>query len=332
MSTHSVNVIEVTDVLPHANAERLEVIPVGGWQAVVKKGDFKPGDKAVYIEPDYTVPTSRPEFSFLAKEGRDRHRLKAVRLRGVLSYGLLIPIPPDIASASVGTNVIEQLDVQRWEPEAKTNPASDQLPQAEWPKTHAPIFDVESLQRFPDILQAGEPVIVTEKVHGANARYTFVNGTFYIGSRNHWLKDTTNAWARAAHAGAGIRTWCQANEGSVLYGEIYGNVQSLKYGLDRSTVAFAAFAATRGGQWVDQKELFCTLAALDVKTVPVLYEGPFDPEAIKVFAERDSQVAVVEGHMMEGIVIVPVSERFDINLGKRVAFKHISDRYWTGND
>lgn len=33
-----------------------------GWRAVVKKGQFAPGD--IYIEPDYTVPTARPEFSF----------------------------------------------------------------------------------------------------------------------------------------------------------------------------------------------------------------------------------------------------------------------------
>ena len=83
MSTHSVNIIEIGEVLPHDNAERLEIVPVGGWRAVVKKGQFTRGDRAVYIEPDYTVPTTHPDFAFLAREGRDRHRFKAVRLRGV---------------------------------------------------------------------------------------------------------------------------------------------------------------------------------------------------------------------------------------------------------
>ena len=95
MSTHSVTVIEIKEVRPHDNAERLEIVPIGGWQAVVKKGQFKLGDRAIYIQPDYTVPTARPEFAFLAKEGRSRHRLKAIRLRGVLSYGLLISVPED---------------------------------------------------------------------------------------------------------------------------------------------------------------------------------------------------------------------------------------------
>jgi RNA ligase (TIGR02306 family) len=108
MSTHSVNIVEIAEVLPHANAERLEIIPVGGWQAVVRKGQFAVGDRAVYIEPDYTVPTARPEFAFLAKEGRDRHRLKAVRLRGALSFGLLIPVPDELNGVLPGDDVMAE--------------------------------------------------------------------------------------------------------------------------------------------------------------------------------------------------------------------------------
>ena len=47
MSTHAVNVIGIDEVRPHPNAERLEIIPVGGWQAVAKKGQFTVGDRAV---------------------------------------------------------------------------------------------------------------------------------------------------------------------------------------------------------------------------------------------------------------------------------------------
>lgn len=331
MSTHSVNVIKIEAVLPHDNAERLEIVPVGGWQAVVKKGDFKPGDKAIYIEPDYTVPTSRPEFSFLARPDRARHRLKAVRLRGKLSYGLLIPVPADLP-VEIGDNVMDLLEVQRWQPEEKVRTGGDRLSEDEWPKTYAPVFDVESYQRFPDTIKAGEPVVVTEKIHGANARYVWIDGVFYMGSRNHWLKDGDHIWARAAAIGNGVRAWCQANAGCVLYGEVYGNVQSLKYGLDRGAVAFAGFAATRNGEWVDQGELFRTLENLDIKTAPVLYKGPFDADIIKEIAERDSLVATVSGHMMEGVVIVPERERFDADMGTRVALKHISNRYWESNE
>lgn len=324
MSTHSVNIIEIENVLPHGNAERLEIVPVGGWQAVVKKGQFAKGDRAVYIEPDYTVPTDRPEFAFLAKEGRDRHRLKAVRLRGVLSYGLLIPMPCEVSTAPVGTDVMSTLGIERYEPPVKLAGA-DELPADKWPAVYSSKFDVEGLKRYPNIFLAGEPVIVTEKIHGANARYLFSDGVFYIGSRSNWLKpDIDHPWKLAADADPRIQAWCEAHPDIVLYGEIYGAVQSLKYGKKPGEVAFAAFATLRAGEWQDVDLL---LKDDSLPTVPLLYRGPYSEE-IFALAEEDSNVpGAGVGHMREGLVIVPEHERRDLTLGC-VILKHISNRYW----
>lgn len=324
MSTHSVNIIEIADVLPHPNAERLEIVPVGGWQAVVKKGQFAAGDRAVYVEPDYTVPTTRPEFSFLARPGKDRHRLKAVRLRGELSYGLLIPVPDEVASKPVDANVMADLDIQRWEPEVKLTMA-DELPKDQWPETYAPKFDIESYKKFPHVIRDGEPVVVTEKIHGANARYVSVGGIFYMGSRQRWLMpDAGHIWARAATSE--MRAWCEAHDGEVLYGEVYGNVQSLTYGLGKGEVRFIAFAVSSKGQWRDQPQIVLDLESAGIPFAPVLYSGPFDHDSIKVIAELDSTIGGT-GHMMEGVVICPVIERHHASIG-RVAVKHISNRYW----
>lgn len=324
MSTHSVNVIEIVEVRPHENAERLEIIPVGGWQAVVKKGQFKPGDRAVYIEPDYTVPTAHPDFAFLAKEGRDRHRLKAVRLRGALSYGLLIPVPDDLNGVGVGDDVMAALGIERYEPPIKLA-RSDELPESEWPQVYSSKFDVESLQKFPTILQPGEPVIVTEKIHGANARYLFLDGVFYMGSRNRWLKpDAMHEWRRAADADPRIREWCEANSGYVLYGEVFGAVQSLKYGTP-TQVRFAGFAVSDRGEWHDTSALHYDDT---IPSVPIVYRGPWDSALVLPLAEQDSSVeGAGAGHMREGLVIVPERERRHEEIG-RVALKHISNRYW----
>lgn len=325
MSTHSVNIIEIAAILPHTNAERLEIVPVNGWQAVVKKGQFAPGDHAVYIEPDYTVPTARPEFAFLAKEGRERHRLKAVRLRGALSFGLLIPVPDELNSYPVGANVMASLGIERYEPPVKLA-RSDELPEAEWPQVYSSKFDVENIKKFPAVLQPGEPVIVTEKIHGANARYLSAGGIFYIGSRSNWLKpDVGHPWKRAAETDVRIQAWCEAHPGVVLYGEIYGAVQSLKYGTKQGEVRFAAFAALSAGEWLDTEQL---IADETLPTVPVVYRGPFDIDVIAAAAEADSSVPGAEpGHMREGVVIVPARERRNDDIG-RVALKLISNRYW----
>lgn len=325
MSTHSVEVIEIEQVLPHSNADKLEIVPVGGWQAVVKKGQFKVGDRAIYIEPDYTVPTSRPEFSFLAKDGKERHRLKAIRLRGVLSFGLLLPLPDDMADAEIGECVMERLEIERYEPPMKTFRGGDdgqELSEEDRPSVYAPKFDVENLQNFPLVFKVGEPVIVTEKIHGANARYLCHDSIMYYGSRSRWLRsDADNIWSRALTDQ--IRAWCIIHPETTLFGEVFGPVQSLKYG--ESEPRFAAFAALHKDKWISLPELFDSLEEYGVPHVPVLYSGPYN-EDLRSLAEGDSRVGG-DGHLMEGIVITPHVERHDPNIG-RVALKYISNRYW----
>lgn len=333
MSTHAVRVIEIAEVRPHQNAERLEIVPIGGWQAVTRKGQFKPGDRAIYVEPDYVVPTTAPEFAFLAREGKADHRLKAVKLRGVISFGLLIEVPDRLAGKAVGDDVMADLGVSRYVPPARPfRGGSDdhELPFDDRPQVIDSKFDIESLSNYGDLFMPGEPVHVTEKIDGGNARFVHVGGTLYMGSRSRWLRpDKDHFWSRACAASPGVADWCRANEGKVLYGEVYGPVQSLKYGL--SEPRFIAFAArAQNGNWCNWSALRSSLMECGVPAVPDLYEGPFDIEAIKALAEQDSRVGP-PGHMMEGVVIVPMTERQDERVG-RVALKHISQRFWLSDN
>jgi RNA ligase (TIGR02306 family) len=329
MSEHAVRIIEIGEVRPHENADRLGIVPVGGWSCVVAKEQFKAGDRAIYIEPDYVVPTERPEFAFLAKDGRCEHRLKAIRLRGVISFGLLIPVPDEFAGHPVGADVMQDLGIYRYEPPVKCmRPGSDDtLPAAEWPQVYASKFDVEDLRKHEDILQPGERVIVTEKIHGGNARYLFWNDKFYIGSRTRWLQpNMRSAWTMAANSTPEIEQWCRENPGVVLYGEVYGPVQELRYGL--KDPQFVAFAALMHGEWWHIWNLHHSLDRHGVPYAPVLYDGPYDREHIAAIAEKDSQISTApNGHMMEGVVIVPYLERRHERIG-RVCLKLISNRYW----
>src|ERR1700679_1980653 len=87
-ANHQANIVTVREVLPHNNADNLEIIPVGEYQVVSRKGQFKVGDLAVYIQPDSVVPQTEP-FSFIWQDhvGIDgtvpesRRRIKPKRLR-----------------------------------------------------------------------------------------------------------------------------------------------------------------------------------------------------------------------------------------------------------
>jgi RNA ligase (TIGR02306 family) len=87
----------IADLQPIPGADLIEVATIDGWKVVVKKGEFKVGDTAVYFEIDSFLPV-RPEFEFLRKACFRSHpslgegfRLKTVKLRGQISQGLAIP-------------------------------------------------------------------------------------------------------------------------------------------------------------------------------------------------------------------------------------------------
>src|SRR5258708_7601519 len=95
---HKVEVITIQEVKSHPSADRLDIVLIEGYQAVVAKDQFKPGDLAYYVPPDSIVP-DREEFSFLwgsaTYEGgtpERKRRIGAKRLRGEWSEGVLMPV------------------------------------------------------------------------------------------------------------------------------------------------------------------------------------------------------------------------------------------------
>lgn len=319
MSTHEVKVVRIEQVLPHPNADKLELIPIGGYQAISAKGNYKPGDLAVYIEPDYVVPDV-PEFSFLG----GRRRIGAKRLRGLWSEGLLINAPE---GAVEGQDVMQSMGIERWEPPTHGEPRSwfgvkgpplgciETVP--EFIKA-IPKYDLENLKKHAFLFTEGEPVIVTEKLHGTNARYVFHDGQMYCGSRTQWRKsDPTNVYWEALKQNPFIEAWCRANPDVVLLGEIFGWVQDLRYGAKEGEYRFAAFDAWHDGLgWVP------TDMETDLQRVPVVAMMPFSMEKLKELAEKDSFF----GGVSEGLVVQPLEERHDPRHG-RVKMKLVSNRY-----
>ena len=54
----------IHDITPIEGADRIELAHVLGWQCVVKKGEFKVGDRGVYFEIDSFLPV-KEQFEFL---------------------------------------------------------------------------------------------------------------------------------------------------------------------------------------------------------------------------------------------------------------------------
>lgn len=103
---------------PIENADKIESVRILGWNCVVKKEDnFQVGDKVVYVEVDSIMP-DKPEFDFLRDSKGVMKKLRTIRLRGVISQGLVLPLSvlPDGEYAE-GQDVTEVLGVTKYEPE-----------------------------------------------------------------------------------------------------------------------------------------------------------------------------------------------------------------------
>src|SRR5207253_2194699 len=59
-ANHQANIVRLGEPRVHTNADSLELFDIGGYQVVVKKGQFASGDLAVYIQPDSVVPQTEP--------------------------------------------------------------------------------------------------------------------------------------------------------------------------------------------------------------------------------------------------------------------------------
>jgi len=321
MLEHTAEVVRVK-LEPHPNADSLSLVMVDDFQCAVRTDDWRDGDLAVYIEPDSIVPDT-PDFAFL----NGNRRIKARRLRGEWSMGLLIPAPP---GAQVGDDCMEQLGIEHYEPPIRcsmgpNNPLKkDSVENIAGPDGFYPVYDVPNFRKYSYLLEDGEEICLSEKLHGASARFVCVNDKMYCGSRKQWkAEDKDNLWWKAFYNYPVLDAWCRHNQGITIYAEVFGNVQNLKYGSMNGRVFVAAFDLLQGNRWLDFDEARDIGSALP--WVPFLYRGPYIKEKVLAMAEEDSAYPGANHHR-EGVVVSLPTERSSPKIG-RLKLKVVGNRY-----
>lgn len=319
-SEAAVSVIRINEIEKHQNADSLGVVMVhGGYPVCVRLGDWAPGDLAAYVPVDSVVDKSRPEFSFLEKP-----RIRAKRLRGVFSMGLLVPAP---AGAQEGDDVTEAMGVTHWDPEAERgsgvkNAGEDEPGPVGW--LFPTYTDIEPLRRHRNVLTPGEEVVVTEKIHGANARFAHDGERLWVGSRSRIKRhDDANTWWQIAEA-LDLCTRLQAFCRLVFFGEVFGKVQDLHYGVNGVDLRIFDVFDGEAGRYLDHDAAREAAAQCGLLWVPTLYRGPWAPERVSEWAEGPSTIA---DHVREGFVVKPTRERV-AHMG-RVILKMHGEGYLT---
>jgi RNA ligase (TIGR02306 family) len=238
----------------------------------------------------------------------------------------------------IGSDLSKYFGVTHYEPptkEATFGPGvADNIPGP--PGLVIPKYDVENFNRYRHCLPEGTPVYVTEKIHGCNARYIYavppvvwrvadptISYQMFCGSRSNWKKYAErDPWHQCLKQNPWIEEWCRAHPNVTLYGEVFGQVQDLKYGAKPGELFFRAFDMLGHGTWGSYTLLEQHVAP--ERRAPVVFLGPFDEALVREIAEQDSHLC--PGQCAEGVVICPLVEMTHPEIG-RVQLKIVSNRY-----
>lgn len=388
-SAHETKIIRVNEIRKHPNADTLGLVDVGGYQVVVKLGEYAVGDLAVYVQPDSIVPCHRAfafvwnDQTFEGEIPEKKRRVTVRRFRKEWSEGLLMSLASvgltDKKGAPLfeeGADVANILGITHYNPPEPGEfvPTQSSKQYKVWPKslkgwahflsywmtfglynpsgsTHGfgnerppkntpPMYDVETFKNYANTFVEGEPVVVTEKIHGSNARYVAEKTRnwygkeivkFYAGSRKLWKSSgSSNVWRKAAEANPGIEKFCRTNPGFVLYGEATPTQKGFDYGALTEVPRFFLFDVRfPDGYWMDYISAIGIAVTYNIETVPELYIGPYNFTEIANFVDGRTAVPGAK-HIREGVVIRSLEEREVRGLG-RAQLKIVSNAYYEKN-
>ena len=356
MSTFQVTVLPIT-VENHPNADALELARIGAYLSVIRKGQFVTGDLVAYIPEDAILPPVLIEELGLTGKlaGSAKNRVKAVKLRGILSQGICVRAKP---SWTPGQDVAGELGITKYEP---VIPAAFYGDMMNVSTQRTLKYDIENFKRFSTVLVPGETVVMTEKCHGTFALFGFLSDDLRLPEEDDTARLIVSSKGLAAR-GLAFRVHSERNENNIycrtarnlnllpkvkevfsldrsvfILGEIFGpGVQDLSYG---KTVQFRIFDIYLGnpgtGRFLNDSELDDACVKLGVARVPVLYRGPISLEALEAHTRGKETVSGHATHVREGVVVRPVMERVwsgdailgGLPLGGRVQLKSVSEDY-----
>lgn len=352
MSSLLVPIVKIEKIEKHPNADTLSIANFEGmgWNCIIKTDSFQVGDLAIYIPIDCVVPQSLIEeydLAYLKNGGR----ITTVKLRGCVSQGLLLTLRDK--PFQLGENVAEKLGVKKWEP-----PVNQQLGRTNRVKNANSNFnkytDIENIKNYFNVFEDDEEeVVITEKIHGTNARFGMLPAnnlsknifTMFFNKIKSYLFDSYEFCYGSHNVQLGaLKNNDDVNEDSVwskmakkynlnkiipkdyiVYGEIVGpGIQDLIYGLE--DIDLYVFDIKYKGVYLSYDEMIEFCNKFNLKTVPLLYRGPYNKDLLLTYT--DGQSLLCPKQIREGCVIKPTQEKNDKMIGRKI-LKSVSVKYLT---
>lgn len=325
-------------------ADNIELVTVGGWNAITKKGDYKVDDLVVVATTDALLPKEVSDQLGVTNYLRKGQRVRTVKLRGVYSECLIIPLNyVGERYHQEGSDVMGALGVAKYEPPVKTVQLSVGGRKIKYHQN--PNFKVyykfPNQKNVPDMFTEEDEVVITRKLHGTNSRFGIVRkkklsiwdrvkmffgnewvGFEYVlgshnvekGSDSQGFYDT-NVWEEVAiKYNIRQKLWdhvketyepSDLTEGVVIYGEIYGAGIQKNYDYGLTDIKFAGFDVQVDGEYQPYIREKAHFEVMDLPQAELLYGGSWNKEIQDSFVFGN----FIEGTKVphEGVVVKSVT-------------------------
>lgn len=354
MSTFKVSKQKIA-LFTHPNADALMLGRVGSYQVVVQKGLYKDGDEVIFA-PEKSVLTGQIKTEFEKYlVGPNHDRVKAVRLRGEISSGIIIPpqFVPNFSDITIDEDVAEILGITKYEPPIPTQLAG-KVKSFDMPFVGH--HDCEHAGVYVNDLVDGERVVITSKIHGSQfiLAYDFSTDTTIISSKGLLKRgltieesDENVYWIAAKNDDVVNKIKSSWTSGVIqVFGEVIPIQAGYSYGQTKPTcrlfdirvngvsIPYDIIPDIFKKIWVPI--VYDGILELDKKEV-IIYSDPdkgihktkFDyllPKSIQKMAEVKERISGKELHWEEGVVIRPYIDR-NAHDGTPLRLKVISKHY-----
>ena len=175
-------IAKINEVRAIEGADNIELVVAGGWNAITKKGEFKEGDETIIATTDAVIPEKLSEEMGVANYLRKGTRVRTVKLRGVYSECLIIPMKYLHGKTTMGdfdlkagSDCMEFLGITKYEPPVKQiQLASGRKIKWRDNQNFHIYYKLPNLKNVDGMFTKEDLVEITRKIHGTNARYGIV--------------------------------------------------------------------------------------------------------------------------------------------------------------
>jgi RNA ligase (TIGR02306 family) len=338
-------VAKINEVKAIEGADNIEQAVIGGWNTIVKKGTHQAGQLVIVATTDAVIPLELSDRFNVTSYLRKGQRVRTVKLRGVYSECLVIPITPGHEiNYSEGQDMMEKFGIVKYEPPVKQiQLASGRKIKWRDNQNFHIYYKFPNLKNVDGMFTEEDEVQITRKIHGTNARYgivkkgklsfwdkvkkffrladKWIDYEYIYGSHNcekgsdsqgFYSEDVWRTIAEKYDIKAKLWDYVKIynpkiiGEGFILYGEIYGAGIQKNYECGLKEIEFVGFDIKENGEYQSTvRTEYCIAVTLGLPHVEVLYDGTWNQEVQDKFTFNN----FIEGTKVphEGIVIKEIS-------------------------